>query len=211
MLNYLFYSTEYCYFCKENKSNSYICDECMERLEFIFGNRYIDNSRCLYPLFYNNYIKGIIKRFKYNSDTYLVKPLSEILINFYKENRLEFDYVSYIPMYKKDEFDRGYNQSKLLAQEFSKQTGIKLIDILKKVNSTKHQNKLSRKDRFTNLSNSFKIIDGLEINNRKILIIDDVVTTGSTFKAVSSEILNEYDVDITFFAVASSKTENEDN
>ncbi|MFM1525621.1 MULTISPECIES: ComF family protein [Helcococcus] len=211
MFDFLFFSKEYCYLCKQNKTDSYICDECTEKLEFIEGKRNIEYSECLYPLFYNNYIKSIIKNFKYSSDTYLVKPLCEILYKFYKKEKLEFDYVSYVPMYSIDEFDRGYNQSKLLAEEFSKVANIKFIDVLEKQHTTKHQNKLDRKDRFTNLLNSFKIKDGLDLVNKKLLIIDDVVTTGSTFSAITKEILNNYDVNLTFMAIASSKIENEEN
>lgn len=207
MIDYIFFSNEYCYLCKENKTKTYICKECNEKIEYINGYREIKNGICLYPVFYNNFIKDIIKKFKYNKDTYLVKPISEILYNFYIEKDLEIDYISYIPMFAEDEYKRGYNQSLLMAKYFSKITGIEVIEILSKTRSTKHQNKLEKKDRFINLIDSFKMSSKIDIGNKNILIIDDIVTTGSTFNAVSEEILKSYNCKLTFLALSSSRLE----
>ena len=205
MIDYIFYSKDYCHICLQNKTENYICKDCIERLEFIDGIRELDEGICIYPLFYNNFLKSLIKKFKYEDCTYLVKPFAEIIYNFLNSKKLNFDYISYIPMYFKDEYERGYNQSEILCQYYSKMTDIKVIKILDKIKPTNHQNKLDRKNRLKNLKDSFEIIENLDLNGKKVIFIDDVVTTGSTFNAISKEINNKYKCEITFLAMASSK------
>lgn len=209
LTDYLFYSNEYCKICLNEKSKSNICKNCIERLEFIASNRKLELGTCYYPLFYNNFIREIIRKFKYEKATYLVHPLAEILYKFYKSLNLEFDYISYVPMYADDEYERGYNQSYYLAEEFSKLSGIKLINIVNKIKKTKHQNKIDRNERTKNLSESFKIIKGMNINGSRVLIIDDLVTTGSTLNIISNVINDIYNLELTFMAITSSKVEGE--
>lgn len=210
LTDYLFYSNEYCKFCLDEKSNSNICKTCIERLEFIKSKRELKYGICYYPLFYNNYIRYLIKKFKYEKCTYLAKPFAEIIYKFYLSIDEDFDYISYVPMYPKDEFDRGYNQAELLAREFSKLSGIDLIEIAKKNKKTKHQNKIDRNERYQNLMSSIEIIRDLEIENKKILIIDDLVTTGSTLNILAKEIVESYNVKLGFMAIASSKIDSEE-
>lgn len=205
MIDYIFYSKDYCHICLQNKTENYICKDCIERLEFIDGIRELDEGICIYPLFYNNFLKSLIKKFKYEDCTYLVKPFAEIIYNFLNSKKLNFDYISYIPMYFKDEYERGYNQSEILCQYYSKMTDIEVIKILDKIKPTNHQNKLDRKNRLKNLKDSFEIIENLDLNGKKVIFIDDVVTTGSTFNAISKEINNKYKCEIIFLAMASSK------
>ncbi len=209
MINYLFYSEDYCKFCLEEKSNSYICDNCIERLEFIDGSKILENGNCYYPLFYNNYIKNIIKKYKYEDSTYLVKPLAEILYKFYLSKGLDYEYISFVPMINKDEFVRGYNQSYLLAKELSEYLDIELIDLVEKIRVTKDQNKIDRFERKKNLENSFRVYKNLDIDNKKILIIDDLVTTGATFDTIAKEIKSVYDVEISLLAISSSKIDTD--
>lgn len=205
MNNFIFYSKDYCYMCLKNKTKNYICKDCIERLEFIDGIRELDERICIYPLFYNNFLRSLIKKFKYEDCTYLVKPFVEIIYKFIKFKNLDFDYISYIPMYYKDEYERGYNQSKILCEYYSKTAKKEMIQIIEKVKPTNHQNKLDRKMRLKNLKDSFKVIEGLNLDNKRILFIDDIVTTGSTFNLISKEIKKKYDCEITFLAIASSK------
>lgn len=209
MLQYLFYSQEYCHLCLETKSETFICQDCQERLVYVNGDRELEYGECFYPLFYNNFIKSKIKQFKYKSDTYLVKPFVEILYNFVNQSNLKFDYISFIPMYIKDEYKRGYNQSYLLAKYLAKALDKPIIDILSKSKATKHQNKLDRKERLHNLENAFQIkrLEGL--NSKTILLVDDLVTTGSTLNVVSKLILENYDLNLIYLVLASSKVEGE--
>lgn len=210
MLKYLFYSKDYCHLCLDNKTDTFICDDCKDRLKFVSACRELDEGICLYPLFYNNFIKNKIKRFKYESSTYLAKAFVEILYKFIIEQDLDFDYISYISMYKKDEYDRGYNQSKLLAEFLASKLNKKVVKLADKIKTTKHQNKLDKEERKTNLQGAYRIRSGLDIENKTILIVDDLVTTGSTFSSIGKLVKEEYNCDLIFLALASSRLGEED-
>lgn len=212
MLKYLFYSKDYCHMCLENNANTFICDDCKDRLKFVSGKKDLDEGLCIYPLFYNNFIKDKIKKFKYESSTYLAKAFVEILYEFILDENLDFDYISYISMYKKDEYDRGYNQSKLLAELLATKFDKKLVNLADKIKTTKHQNKLDKEERKTNLQGAYRIRPGLDIENKTILIVDDLVTTGSTFSSIGKIVKEEYNCNLIFLALASSRLgeENEE-
>ena len=99
-----------------------------------------------------------------------------------------FDYITYVPMHRKDKRSRGFNQSQLLAKELSKLMNIGCFQTLIKVRQTDPQHILEGKKRLTNLKGAFKIVDKSLIKGRKILIIDDVVTTGSTLSECSKTL-----------------------
>lgn len=210
MLKYLFYSKDYCHLCLENKANTIICDDCRDRLKFVNTSRKLEEGPCLYPLFYNNFIKDKIKKFKYENSTYLAKAFVEILYEFILEENLDFDYISYISMYKKDEYDRGYNQSKLLAELLATKFDKKLVNLADKIKTTKHQNKLDKEERKTNLQGAYSVRPGLDLENKTILIVDDLVTTGSTFSSIGKIVKEEYNCNLIFLALASSRLGEED-
>lgn len=208
--DYIFFNKSYCLLCKENKSKAYICPDCISKFDFVDGRRSIEESFVYYPLFYNNYIKELIKEFKFEKATYLAKPLALILGSYIKKkpDLQGFKYISYIPMDRKSEYNRGYNQAKLLAKEISNYYPCKVIDLCQKIKITKEQNKSDFASRRQNLKGSFMTLDFDIEKNAKVLVIDDVVTSGSTLGEFYRSIRENYDLDITFLVLASSKVEN---
>ncbi|TSD05218.1 MAG: phosphoribosyltransferase [Parcubacteria group bacterium Athens0714_12] len=129
-----------------------------------------------------------IKIFKYNFAFDLSRPLGKILINFLRQFDLsekdDFLIVP-IPLHKKRFSWRGFNQSELLAEEIGTFFKIKTAaGILKRIKNTKPQTKLKRKERQKNVKNIFSISFSLpqETLYKKIILIDDVTTTGSTLR-----------------------------
>ena len=103
----------------------------------------------------------------------------------------EYDLIISVPTHITRKIDRGYNQSDLIAKQISKVFNIKYIkNVLYKKENTISQNKLSEEKRKTNVINVFRInkkkIDLIE--NKNILIIDDIYTTGSTVKECAKTI-----------------------
>ena len=81
----------------------------------------------------------------------------------------------------------------LVCEEFSKLSGFECnFDLIKRVKDTKPQYKLNRSQRLENLSNAFKV-DKTYYNDKKILIIDDICTTGTTFEEMINE-LNKFEI-----------------
>jgi len=103
----------------------------------------------------------------------------------------EADYLIPVPLHPSREKERGYNQSELIVRGVSAITGIPLSDrLLVRIQKTGSQTSKSRIARWKNVENVFQLNDELEcFENRKLLLIDDVVTTGATLEACARELL----------------------
>ena len=114
---------------------------------------------------------------------------------------VDFDFVTFVPMRKADIAERGFNQSQLLAEIVSAQCGIPVKNVLYKKRKTKTQKKQKASERFANMYNAFEINADADIIGKKILLIDDVKTTGSTLTSVSLT-LKAYGAECVYCAVA---------
>ena len=92
------------------------------------------------------------------------------------EKNLSEEVLTYVPMYKSRERKRGYNQSKILAENIAKKLDLRCIDVFEKVKDTKFQVGLKKDQREENLKNAFAVKNIPE----EIIIVDDVITTGTT-------------------------------
>src|SRR3712207_24216 len=94
--DFLFCSDSYCLFCGEERTDGLVCGNCQSNLDFIEGVFDLEEGKCYFPLFYNNFIKEVIGNFKFRGKTYLAKPLANILLEHMKKiNLLDFDYITY--------------------------------------------------------------------------------------------------------------------
>jgi len=121
-------------------------------------------------------------------------------IDFKDEFISSFKYITYVPMYRKREKYRGFNQSEIIAKELAKkysaQGGLKVVCLLKKIKDTEDQVNLNKEERVRNVRGSFRFVGvgatlvvarinkgnhkGLPLRN--ILLVDDVYTTGATMR-----------------------------
>jgi len=97
-----------------------------------------------------------------------------------------YDIICAVPIHKKRKAERGYNQSELIAKEISKKLqNIEYKDILIKTKNNKRQSDLKREDRIDNVRNVYEIRNKQIIKDKKIIIFDDVYTTGNTVNECS--------------------------
>lgn len=187
MFNLLFDSKKICLFCLENREDlvGFICSSCRENIETNHRelNKKLNHLHtCYYSAYYNRFIKSLLHDFKFKDKSYLYKPSGELLIDTIKKHSLEskIDFIYYVPLHRRKKANRGYNQSQLLASYVSKKLSIPICHDLKKIKSTKEQHRLNRAQRQTNLNDSFKLKNKEELKDKTILLIDDLITTGST-------------------------------
>lgn len=91
------------------------------------------------------------------------------------------DVLMPVPLFWWKKIRRGYNQAELLAQTISQETGIPIQNVLTRVKNTKTQTRLSENERCDNVKNAFTVQTN-DIKDKKVLLIDDVLTTGATIQ-----------------------------
>ena len=148
------------------------------------GCWYLDGS--FVALEYNDEFKRELEAYKYYSkrqkkDIFLPK-LIECFNLFCLENTDKDTIITTVPLHMFSYLKRGYNHSELLARDVAKHEGNTFVNLLKKTRLTKHQARLSRSERLKNVRNSFSLRKKYlkTIADRDIVIVDDVVSTGST-------------------------------
>lgn len=191
-LKSFFFNENYCFFCKENIiKNSYLCEDCISKIrkydKEIF-NDYGENCFKKDILFYySGILKTKVKEFKFENGVYLKNPFGKLIYDNLDKSLLEkIDYIAYVPSSKKKIKLRGYNHSKLLAEEISKYSNIQLFDNLHKIKNTKSQHFLSLEERSVNLKNSF-LVD-CDLTGKNILLLDDIHTSGATIDECYKEL-----------------------
>ncbi len=132
-------------------------------------------------------IRRAIHAFKYEGVQDLAGPLSEWLAATWRLHHLEADLIVPVPLHKKREAERGYNQSALLARELGRSTGVPVAPAeLVRTLRTRPQVGLSRDERRANMAGAFSCAG--EVTDLRIVLVDDVCTTGATLQACAAEL-----------------------
>ena len=140
------------------------------------------------PLVYEGVAKDMIIALKFENKKYLAKTLGAMMTDEYLKRNMSAEIAVYVPMTEWEEKKRGFNQSELLAREVADRLKLPLLPALIKTKDTSAQKELSRKEREENLKGAFRCVFD-EVKNRKILLIDDVFTTGATASACAHALL----------------------
>lgn len=107
------------------------------------------------------------------------------------ENIKNIDFIISVPMFRDNLKKRGFNQAELIAKEAGFLLDIEIrSDLIKKNRKTLAQKNLTKAQRQTNLKNAFSVTDKIAVENKNILIIDDVCTTGSTLSEITNLLLD---------------------
>ena len=209
----LFRKNNHCLICKESNVDiiGYMCKDCYEKLEIVHSELELDSpyiNKTYYSLGYNRFIREIIGRYKFKGKNYLYRPLGHIMKETITKKNLhkDIDMVMYIPIHSRKEALRGYNQAELLGQFIGKELNIILSkNNLIKTKWTREQSHLTKINRATNLRDSFKVKNPNGIKHKKILLVDDIITTGATMEECARLLINSGAKEVTAVALTSSK------
>lgn len=165
-----------CPSCKKITNSGRYCQKCKK-------DKYLKGVVC--AIYYEEGpAREMVHNFKYNGVTSLGENLANFMANSLTKNQLIItnSYLTFVPLHYRRKAQRGYNQAEILARLIGQKTGLKVLDLLKKIKITPRQAQLSGAKRRKNLSGVFVLKKGIDIKNKKIIIIDDVMTTGSTLE-----------------------------
>jgi ComF family protein len=146
------------------------------------------NFDCAY--FFGNYdgpLRKLIQIFKYGKVESLAGPLSALLARAVPRDQ-NFDVVIAMPMHWRKQWERGFNQAELLARPIARRYGLRLAANLRRKRYTAPQAGLSEAGRRQNLKGSFTVARPAEIAGKRVLLIDDVFTTGATLRAATAAL-----------------------
>lgn len=168
-----------------------VCTRCYQKLkDELKIHRIKEKNFDIYFIsFYEGKIKKLILQFKFKEKSYLNEFFAELIIKDYKMKKIieEYDFIVPVPMHKLNKGLRGYNQTELIAKKIEEKLRIKCLNCLEKVKQNKKQSSLSEKERHINVINVYKLTND-NIKDKKILLLDDIYTTGSTVKECLKEL-----------------------
>lgn len=172
------------------------------------GENWLDQSRAAGP--YEGILKENIRKFKYHHGVWLDKPLGQMMLAAVKEADYPgLDMVVPVPLHPVRLAERGYNQAELLARVIARGLGLPMNcrALIRQLN-TPSQTNLHRQDRLANLDDAFALTRNDEIYQKRILLVDDIFTTGATGNSCAKTLKNGGGAAVYFVACAAGKQQN---
>ena len=178
-----------CVFCSAIlKSGEYgFCGECQTKLPWIIGREAEQTfefvSCCCSPLWYQGDVRESIRRYKFNDCSGYAQTFGNLVAQSISDHLADkFDLISWVPLSSKGLKKRGYDQAMLIAQSaafFLDRTAVKTLC---KVGITDVQSSIKDDSaRRANVLGAYEVINPETVSGKRILLVDDVVTTGATF------------------------------
>ena len=132
--------------------------------------------------YYKDNVRKSIHRFKFYGFQHYANIYGRLLaLRLDSESLTDVDMVSWVPISGLRKLKRGYDQSRLLAKAVAKELRVTPLPVLRKIRHTKPQSSLTGESfRRANVSGAYKVVDMERIAGKRILLLDDVVTTGAT-------------------------------
>ena len=218
LLELLFPSNIYCIACGGiiDASRAYsLCDKCVREFHWANGrtcekcgkilqDSYIhgvctdcrDSERAFEKgyacVMYGLHERGLLLSFKYGGKTYIGAKIADAMADRLKHEDLEIDLVMPVPMHRSKEMRRGYNQAGIIASQLAKKLSLPYsAKLLLRTGNTAAMSRLAPEERRMNMENAFSVKEGVKkhIAGKRILLVDDIYTTGSTADACSRALV----------------------
>ena len=188
----------------EYTKNKIVNDENFKKLLEIKKFRKLNNIYYVWD--YNEYFKKLIFNYKYKRKKKISKLIAELIYKefYYVLEKEKIDVVVSVPINKKRKNEIGFNQ----VDEILKALKIKYVEIERIKNTKKMHKILDEKQREENVKGSFAINKKIDLANKNILLVDDIITTGATLKEIKNSILQNIklkNTNIVVFCLAAAR------
>lgn len=155
---------------------------------------------------YKDGIQRIVHQIKFGNKGAMCQQLAYYLAYLISKHNIDYDIVCCVPMTARAEKVRGYNQARLLSMALCQIVDKHcFVDALIKTKDTVSQEQLSRKQRLTNVDNAYAVVDKALVKDKRVLLIDDVKTTGATLNQCSKALIKAGASSVVCLTVASGE------
>lgn len=164
-----------------------LCPSCLE--DFPFADKPLD-EKALTVCRYEGSVKDLIYNYKYNQSRALGKYMANMMAEQVKNGRVKYDAILTVPCSKQRKNVRGFDHTLYMGEVLSDNLNIDFYkDTLMRVKETQRLKGLSREERLIELENAFTVQNGDAIYGKRLLLIDDILTTGAMLSACTQAIL----------------------
>lgn len=176
--------------CILERGEEGLCSRCQRNLPWTSGHNdpvdFCDVS--LSPLRYQDGVRNAVHRYKFNYGRMHSKFLGTLMAQCLSDRWKEpVDVIVWVPLSRKHRRKRGYDQAELLAHRVSELTGIPVLDGLEKIRDTATQSRIERpSERRANVLGAYRGKAGAELSGKRVVLVDDVVTSGATLSECAS-------------------------
>ena len=185
-----------CPFCRRvlDDPRAPLCPKCQPQLPWLEKKesfRKVEHTAgCWSPLVYQDMVRACIHRYKFTPVPALGQPLGLLAAQCALDHpEIAPDVVTWTPLSRKSLKKRGFDQAQLLAREVGRGLGVPVEPLLEKTRETRQQSLLeSPAERKANTLGAYRLREGENVAGKKILLVDDVVTSGSTLSACAGEL-----------------------
>jgi ComF family protein len=177
-----------CEVCRKG-GEAALCVACFSQIKFMKPQWGIYSASV-----YEGALRRALRRFKFNKRKNLAEPLGTLLVKYISQisqlKMREIDFILPVPLHFKRYRQRGFNQVELLAKVVSRYLEVPVIGALERVRNTHPQFDLPRERRLLNVREAFKVSDCALVANRRLLLLDDIYTTGATIAECCKTLKN---------------------
>ena len=182
-----------CMFCRRVIDSGWVCAQCRDRLpenrRAPFKGEFF--SKCVSPLRYTGDVRRAVLRMKFGGKRNYAAGFAQMLAETVdRELAGQFDVITWVPLSRRRLRRRGYDQARLIAEHTGRHFGMEAAALLEKTVDNRPQSGISgAAQRRANVSGAYRVTDPGLVRGRRVLLIDDVVTTGATLSECARELL----------------------
>ena len=197
-----------CAFCRRLvKSGEGMCADCEKKLPYTGENNskqhFANVECCVSPLYYEGTVRDALLRYKFSGAAAYSRIFGKFVAKCIDESQISCDIITWVPLSRARERRRGYDQARLLAESAAKELGIPCKATLRKTRNNPAQSGIGGyEQRHRNVAGVYEVIDPKVFQGKRVLLIDDIVTTGATISEAASVLKKAGAASVTAAAVA---------